>query len=585
MRLVEELGLRLAEAHGAARAGLHLARQEDPGADEHEDGQPAHEKLDEPRRVVGRRTGGDLDALALKLGHEARVIGRVTGEVAATHIGPGHILPGDHHRLDLAGIGIVQQLAVGNLAAAAPMPRILEQRDEGEHKQEDDDPQGEVAEIRVHRSILGARGPPDGLRATAPACPITHRQCRRGGPRCQVSRSWVTQARHSSVGAQEKKSEFRAHRRRSRAPRGSAASSSPRAEPAGDARRRGLRAVRAGDPIPPRPQLPDRRSARRRLPAGRAAAGHRGASPLPARAAVNRARRTGPPAGEPLRRGQPVRQGARAGCSSGPRQRGPSLPRGDARGRREDSCSMDPARTECRGPRTSRPGSPCRGRGRAARGAVRGERPLWTHPRQSGKRAACGEAHQDRFGLIVTGMGGEDEIDARSSGMFREEAVAGCAGGVLKAGLRLVAAPAQHLMGQAQRVGRAPDGLGLGGGVRPQSVVDRGNKQGNLRPQACGGVHQRRRIGAARDGQEHLCRPARLQPGAERVENRIVRSGHAVQRARFCSRVTPWRTPVPAFGNLRSSSARVAQACSLAPSAFRDTLSFSIASGAWAERA
>ena len=51
MRLGEKLRLRLAEAHGPAGAALHLARQEDPGADEERDGQDVHEQRDEPGRV------------------------------------------------------------------------------------------------------------------------------------------------------------------------------------------------------------------------------------------------------------------------------------------------------------------------------------------------------------------------------------------------------------------------------------------------------------------------------------------------------------------------------------------------------
>ena len=71
-------------------------------------------------------------------------------------------LPKVRGTADLAGIGVVQELAVGDLAAAAPVPRVLEQGDQGQHQQEDDDPQGKVAKIRVHRSILGACDPQDG---------------------------------------------------------------------------------------------------------------------------------------------------------------------------------------------------------------------------------------------------------------------------------------------------------------------------------------------------------------------------------------------------------------------------------------
>jgi hypothetical protein len=41
MRFGQKLGLRLAEAHGAAGAGLHLAHEEDPHAEDQQHRQPA----------------------------------------------------------------------------------------------------------------------------------------------------------------------------------------------------------------------------------------------------------------------------------------------------------------------------------------------------------------------------------------------------------------------------------------------------------------------------------------------------------------------------------------------------------------
>ncbi|KZB99030.1 hypothetical protein AU375_04736 [Methylobacterium radiotolerans] len=150
-------------------------------------------------------------------------------------------------------------------------------------------------------------------------------------------------------------------------------------------------------------------------------------------------------------------------------------------------------------------------------------------------------------------------------------------------------------MGQAQRPGGAADGLGLRARFRPQAVIHGGDPQGRAGrvAQARGGVHQGARVGTARDGEEHAPPAARgrVEPGAEGAEDRVARVAQiargvqAPQRARFCSRATPWRTPLPAFGNFRSSSARVAQACSRAPSALSVTPSFSMASGAWEERA
>ena len=147
MRLGEQLRLGLAEAHGAACAVLHLARHEHPGADEQGNRQDVHEERDEPGGRVGLRPGSDLDALLLKLGDEHRIVGRIGREGPSVRIGAADLRAGNHHVGDAAGIGFAQKLAVGNIAATAALAGTLEQGHERQHQQEDDNPQGEVAEI------------------------------------------------------------------------------------------------------------------------------------------------------------------------------------------------------------------------------------------------------------------------------------------------------------------------------------------------------------------------------------------------------------------------------------------------------
>ena len=147
MRLGQKLRLGLAEAHGPAGAALHLARQEDPGADEQRDGQDVHEDRDEPGRRIRLRTGGDLHALLLQLRHQHRIVRRVGREGAAVRVGAADLRAGDHHVGDAPGIGLAQKLAIGDVAAAAALAWVLEQGHERQHQEEDDDPQGEVAEI------------------------------------------------------------------------------------------------------------------------------------------------------------------------------------------------------------------------------------------------------------------------------------------------------------------------------------------------------------------------------------------------------------------------------------------------------
>ena len=123
MRLGEQLRLGLAEAHGPAGAALHLARQEHPGADEQGDRQDVHEERDEPGGRVGLRPGSDLDALLLQLGDQHRIVRRIGREGAAVRIGAADLRAGNHHVGDAAGIGFAQELAVGDVAAAAALAR------------------------------------------------------------------------------------------------------------------------------------------------------------------------------------------------------------------------------------------------------------------------------------------------------------------------------------------------------------------------------------------------------------------------------------------------------------------------------
>ena len=83
MALGEQLRLGLAEAHGPAAAGLHLAHEEDPHGDEQQHGEPRHEHAEQRRHVVLGRLGGDLHALLVQPVDEAGIVRRIGLEVAA----------------------------------------------------------------------------------------------------------------------------------------------------------------------------------------------------------------------------------------------------------------------------------------------------------------------------------------------------------------------------------------------------------------------------------------------------------------------------------------------------------------------
>ena len=83
LRLVEQLGLRLAEAHRLAGAALHLARHVDPHAEEQQQRQAVDEQGQQPGIAVRRRPGGDRDVLLVERVDEAGVARRIGDEGAA----------------------------------------------------------------------------------------------------------------------------------------------------------------------------------------------------------------------------------------------------------------------------------------------------------------------------------------------------------------------------------------------------------------------------------------------------------------------------------------------------------------------
>ena len=102
---VRSLALRLAEAHGAAGAVLHLAGHEDPQADEDDEGQRIDQQRHEPGRALGRRASRDLHALLGQGLQQRRIaIGRIGHEAAAVREGAGNLLARDHDIGDAPGL-------------------------------------------------------------------------------------------------------------------------------------------------------------------------------------------------------------------------------------------------------------------------------------------------------------------------------------------------------------------------------------------------------------------------------------------------------------------------------------------------
>ncbi len=111
-RSFKQARLGLAEAHGLAAIGLHLAHHEDPGAAMISSGAPVDEEGDQRARGIIFRLGGDVHALGRqhldqlrvfrRVSREGRAVGQVTGDRMAlgsarsgwSHPGPGPGSPG-----------------------------------------------------------------------------------------------------------------------------------------------------------------------------------------------------------------------------------------------------------------------------------------------------------------------------------------------------------------------------------------------------------------------------------------------------------------------------------------------------------
>ena len=122
--LGQQLGLRLAEAHGAAAARLHLAHEEDPHADQQQHREPVDQHAQDRGHVLLGRPGRDLHALLVQPLDEVGVLGRDGGEGAAlVAVDAGNAVLGDGHFRHVAGFDAGQKLRIADLVAAPALAR------------------------------------------------------------------------------------------------------------------------------------------------------------------------------------------------------------------------------------------------------------------------------------------------------------------------------------------------------------------------------------------------------------------------------------------------------------------------------
>jgi hypothetical protein len=154
MRLGQELRPRLAEAERLAARPLHLAGEEDPHPDQGDEGKPGDEQRHEPGHVVLRRSRRDGDLLAVEALHQAGVVGRIGVEAAAVGVGAMDFLALDDDVADLAGINVIEQLRERDVLRNRALPRVLEYREKRQQQQDDNHPEGEIAQIGIHPATL-----------------------------------------------------------------------------------------------------------------------------------------------------------------------------------------------------------------------------------------------------------------------------------------------------------------------------------------------------------------------------------------------------------------------------------------------
>ncbi len=125
--LRQQARARLAEAHGAPAAALHLPHEEDPHGDQQQHGEPVDEDVEQRGHVVVSRQCLEdhiLGDQALDQAGIVRRVGRVLSLVAQ-RVGNGLALDGDV--ADLALVDLVNELRIGHQVGRAAVGRALEQ--------------------------------------------------------------------------------------------------------------------------------------------------------------------------------------------------------------------------------------------------------------------------------------------------------------------------------------------------------------------------------------------------------------------------------------------------------------------------
>ncbi len=156
---------RLAEAHGAAAARLHLAHEEHPDADQQQHREPGEQVMEQrvDVRLLGLRD--HPHALVGQALHERGVFRRVGLEGAAVGELAGDRVALDDDVAHAAAIHLADEVGIGHLRRGVLGGAGLEQVEEHHQQERDDDPEREVAAEIAH--TIQSRGP---MREARSAC-------------------------------------------------------------------------------------------------------------------------------------------------------------------------------------------------------------------------------------------------------------------------------------------------------------------------------------------------------------------------------------------------------------------------------
>jgi hypothetical protein len=147
LRLVEQLGLRLAEAHRLAGAALHLTDEEHPDANDEKHRQPIEQHAEQRHAVVGLGVGR-VDVVLAEQRPQRRVVARhhrgkrrVVAQLALGFV----TLDGDF--LDVALLHFGQEGRIAERRRGSSLVRPLKQIEQEHQEQRDQNPQRQIAEV------------------------------------------------------------------------------------------------------------------------------------------------------------------------------------------------------------------------------------------------------------------------------------------------------------------------------------------------------------------------------------------------------------------------------------------------------